>query len=212
MKTVVSILSLLLMSPAFANQVGDVSLVKVLDGKSAYCGSKRDLMSPAYKPLSYAVTATDFGVRLSVTLLALECKQSSDSFKWESRSFNGPFQYQTFDGRAARLTFKNQEVALVDRSFRLMGAIPTGNSSVQTFDFVIDYATLLTPAESERLASGETVPKSSEIFLRSIQAVEIGGEVIPLGLRAGGVYAIRYSLRFDAASASVKVLDARLSH
>jgi hypothetical protein len=212
MKFVVSILSLFLVSPVLAHQVGDVGLVKVLDGKAAYCGSKRDLMSPAYKPTAYAVTTTPSGIRVSVTLLALECKQVGDAFQWELRAFNEPFQYKTFDGRSALLTFRNQEVALVGYDYRMLGALPTSSASAQTFEFDVDYAKLLTPSEADRLAKGETVSKIAEFFLRSIQSVELSGEVIPLGLRAGGSYALRFKLSYDATSDSVKVFDSRLSY
>lgn len=184
-------------------------LVKQFDAKVAYCTEAGHLDRTAYLPKSVAVRGTDGTVDVSLEVAFLVCARQGEQFAWAPRDPSLPSRRLSIDGVPIMTHLSNHEFVLTSSESRLLATQAIGSAPVQEARLGFRSSLALSDSQRDALRAGREVKVRTEFFTRAIVTDVYRGEEHKLGLRAGGVYTLMFTLR-QGGDGSIDVIDAGL--
>lgn len=185
-------------------------LVKQFDAKVAYCTEAGHMDRTAYLPKSVAVRGSDGTVDVSLEVAFLVCaQQGQNTFAWAPRDPSQPSRRLSIDGEPIMTHLSNHEFVLTSAESRLLATQAIGSAPVQEARLGFRSSLALSDSQRDALRAGREVKVRTEFFTRAIVTDVYKGEEHKLGLRAGGVYTLMFTLR-QGGDGSIDVIDAGL--
>lgn len=206
MKTLLLVLALV---PTISLADSKPYLVKQLDAKVAYCSEAGHLDRTGYLPKSVAVRGGEGSVDVALEVAFLVCAQEGGKFAWAARNPQLPVTRLSIDGEPIVTHLSNHEFVLTSSDSRLLATQAVGASPVQEARLGFGSSLALNGSQRAALRSGRDVQVRTEFFTRAIVTDVFKGQEYKIGLRAGGVYTLMFTLR-QGGDGSIDVIDAGL--
>jgi hypothetical protein len=197
-------------SPALATGVISSDIHKTLDAKAAYCAAEANLGAAGYAVTGAEIGAQGGELSVEVHTHSVVCAKDGDRFVWADRNPLLPIESKDLHGNPIRIWQKDLSSALVSYAYKLLGSIPADEFSRRTAAFHFPVSAVVDPARRKEMREGKDVLVTTEFFQRSIQTVETqDGKLIPLGLRSGGSFTVRFWLGETSSGLKVRGVEIR---